>query len=255
MKRRVIQLVLLLIAGAIVNVAVAWLAPLLHLFTVQTTQASIVTEPDRHFWLQNAHDDIKGLSVTSSDLHFNLAWRRTTLIAEQLDAEGFSVSGIDHVYAWWLQIETGWPCKSMQGEFWVWRKGSFSSTNNVSVTGWCPNGGIILLDSMNFIPLRPQLSGSAINTIFYAAILGALFFVPGKLRRRRRLKRGLCPACAYPIGTSELCTECGKGIPSLLRGRAWEGMGRAISSTAQDDAARSTQPLAPSLKGGGKDCT
>jgi hypothetical protein len=24
-----------------------------------------------------------------------------------------------------------------------------------------------------------------------------------------RIKRGLCPACAYPVGSSSVCTECG----------------------------------------------
>ena len=24
--------------------------------------------------------------------------------------------------------------------------------------------------------------------------------------------RGLCPACSYPVGTSPLCTECGKPV-------------------------------------------
>jgi hypothetical protein len=28
--------------------------------------------------------------------------------------------------------------------------------------------------------------------------------------KRSRARRGLCPACAYPIGTSPVCTECGK---------------------------------------------
>jgi hypothetical protein len=51
--------------------------------------------------------------------------------------------------------------------------------------------------------------GFAINTLFYAGILWLLFAAPIALRRRRRIKRGLCPACAYPVGTSNKCTECG----------------------------------------------
>ena len=27
-----------------------------------------------------------------------------------------------------------------------------------------------------------------------------------------RIKRGLCPACAYPVGASDVCTECGKPV-------------------------------------------
>jgi hypothetical protein len=54
--------------------------------------------------------------------------------------------------------------------------------------------------------------GFAINTLFYAAMLWLLFAAPFALRRRRRIKRGLCPACAYPVGASDLCTECGKPV-------------------------------------------
>jgi len=62
------------------------------------------------------------------------------------------------------------------------------------------------------LPLRPLWPGFAINTIFYAAILWLVFAAPGVLRRRRRIKRGLCLACAYPVGTSPVCTECGKPV-------------------------------------------
>jgi hypothetical protein len=65
------------------------------------------------------------------------------------------------------------------------------------------------------LPLRPDWESSAINTLFYAGILWAgwlLFAAPFALRRRRRIKRGLCPACAYPVGDSEVCTECGAPV-------------------------------------------
>src|SRR5678816_2967482 len=62
------------------------------------------------------------------------------------------------------------------------------------------------------LPLRPIWPGFAINTIFYAAVLWLLFAAFGQIRRRRRIKRGLCPACAYPVGESAVCTECGKAL-------------------------------------------
>jgi hypothetical protein len=63
------------------------------------------------------------------------------------------------------------------------------------------------------LPLRPIWPGFAPNTLFYAAILWGLFAAPFALRRRLRIRRGLCPACAYPIGASVLCTECGRPLP------------------------------------------
>ena len=67
----------------------------------------------------------------------------------------------------------------------------------------------ILWSVRDVVPIFPIPLGFAINTIFYAAILWLLFAVPGFVRRRIRIKRGLCQACGYPIGTSDVCTECG----------------------------------------------
>jgi hypothetical protein len=35
------------------------------------------------------------------------------------------------------------------------------------------------------------------------------------VHRRRRFEHGLCPNCAYPIGTSVVCTECGIRLASV----------------------------------------
>jgi hypothetical protein len=62
------------------------------------------------------------------------------------------------------------------------------------------------------LPVRPIWPGFAINTFFYAVILWLLFAAPGSVRRWRRIRRGLCAKCAYPFGTSDVCTECGAAI-------------------------------------------
>ncbi len=63
------------------------------------------------------------------------------------------------------------------------------------------------------LPWRPLWPGSIVNTIIYAAILWPLICRLFALRRLRRVKRGLCPKCAYPMGESVVCTECGCGLP------------------------------------------
>src|SRR5262245_59506918 len=65
------------------------------------------------------------------------------------------------------------------------------------------------------IPLHPVWPGFAFNTLFYAAFLWLLFAIPFAVRRRRQAKRGLCPDCGYPIGTSPMCTECGKQLKAI----------------------------------------
>ena len=69
----------------------------------------------------------------------------------------------------------------------------------------------------NYFPYRPIWPGFAINTLFYAAILWLLIPGPFALRRFIRVRRSLCPKCAYPTGESEVCTECGQELPGSVR--------------------------------------
>ncbi len=62
------------------------------------------------------------------------------------------------------------------------------------------------------LPLRPLWPGFALDTVFFAAVSGVILFGWRGLVRRRRLRRGRCPACAYPIGSSAVCTECGEAL-------------------------------------------
>ncbi len=61
---------------------------------------------------------------------------------------------------------------------------------------------------------RPLWPGFAVNTLFYAVVLWLLIPGPFALRRFIRVRRGLCPACAYPRGESDVCSECGKALPN-----------------------------------------
>ncbi len=45
------------------------------------------------------------------------------------------------------------------------------------------------------------------------ALLGAVIATLVQLRRFLRLRRGLCPKCAYPMGEAAVCSECGCGLP------------------------------------------
>lgn len=59
------------------------------------------------------------------------------------------------------------------------------------------------------LPFHPIWSGLIINTLFYAGLIWGVVCAPGATRRAVRKHRNRCPACAYPIGTSAICTECG----------------------------------------------
>ena len=70
---------------------------------------------------------------------------------------------------------------------------------------------------LNRLPHYPIWPGFPINTLFYAALLWLLIPGPFVLRRFLRVRHGLCPKCAYPIGESAVCTECGRELPQRVR--------------------------------------
>src|SRR5262245_5810996 len=116
-------------------------------------------------------------------------------------------------------IEAGIPMRSLRGQWfdvpdtstgrWQSHARGASKVRNQTLNAMFPHRAV-------YLPWFPRWPGFAINTIFYAAILWLIFAFPFVLRRRQRNKRGLCPACAYPIGTNSRCTECGK--PVVARG-------------------------------------
>ena len=68
------------------------------------------------------------------------------------------------------------------------------------------------------LPLRPIWHGFAVNTLLYATFLWLLICGPFALRRFIRVRRGLCPKCAYPMGESAVCSECGKALSTCSHG-------------------------------------
>ena len=105
----------------------------------------------------------------------------------------FYVNGQKHEYVF-APSDFGWPLRAMTNDY---HPQQLTPRRN----GWYV-GKLV-------IPLGPIWPGFAINTVFYAVVLWLLFAAPVALRRRRRTKRGLCPKCAYPVGTNARCTECG----------------------------------------------
>lgn len=57
-----------------------------------------------------------------------------------------------------------------------------------------------------------RYDGLIVNTLVYALLLWLIFFAPFAARRALRRRRGTCEKCAYPIGTSPVCTECGAAV-------------------------------------------
>jgi len=198
MKRRALHIIVLLLLGAIVNVPVAWGCRFLGVRGATSYQSH--SEQYIAKWYKNrVGDDVL------PDFH----WEHV----KGLGYEGFELSGYRANREWIAAVcvRRGIPVPSLECAWWQCgtRLNAKHSSDGIRVGG----------NSDRLLPIRPIWPGFAINTIFYAAILWVVWFVPSKFRRTLRRGRGLCPACAYPVGTSNVCTECG----NLVRGSAKSG--------------------------------
>ena len=64
-----------------------------------------------------------------------------------------------------------------------------------------------------YLPIAPIWSGLAFNTLFYGTIAWGLLFLPGTLRRWRRVRAGRCLKCGYDLkdlAARAACPECGR---------------------------------------------
>ncbi len=231
MERRVSVILTFLLLGAIVNVAVAWvLAVTLNVFDGGETEGQWrqIRRPGEFFWQGQSKHRTGGVWIAA----------RFVRTSDDLEDDSGKYRGGDAVPSWSGFAQ---PTKEFQtGEsqaVWRWGDGRgwpllclWSETKRYNdkadhrdivpvqwgiktdLSEW--GGGNPHNMGPRVLPLRPICPGFAINTVFYAAILWLLFAAPFVLRRRRRIRRGLCPACGYRVGTSPVCTECGKPLPN-----------------------------------------
>ena len=161
----------------------------------------------------------------------------------QLDADRFvqtfeftSSHGDPNPWGQSLRARAGWPLRSLAGE--RWRPAApFNALQAVRALAQPPGPEAVHVAAIpiqrstaggtqhRLAPLRPIWPGFAVNTVFYAAVLWLLIPGPFTLRRFIRVKRGLCPACAYPRGESDVCSECEKRswTRTLEETRNWTG--------------------------------
>jgi len=166
-RRTILKVFALLIAGATLNVAVAW--------------AHEVVEHERfRRVLRASADGWSSVHPSPPDS----AWR-----------------DIIEIDPW---VRRGIPAASIG--YYLWDNATPFADR------WTLHFGDPRLGRSYTLPLRPLWPGFAINTLFYAGVLWVLFCGPFALRRMIRRRRGRCPACAYPIGQSPVCTECGRDV-------------------------------------------
>ena len=205
MKRRLLIIAICLLAGAVVNVAVAWgCAAWVDVAAAPPVRGLSSSEPPRiHFTLRSR----LGASRFTYTVHDK--WVATVrgerlvprpeVIPSWMGSNISNTSGVSRI-----EDARGWPALAMHCTVWkeraVWGGIRLAMNRNRRTS------------SLGFrsLPLRPIWPGFALNTVFDATLL----WLPFAVRRFLRVKRGLCPKCAYPMGESAVCTECGRALPS-----------------------------------------
>jgi hypothetical protein len=223
-RRVVWNIATLMLLGAAINLAVAWLCVLLHGYVVH--EWSPHHNPRDEHPLVVILTDRFGHSIVSG------CGRSGTLLArhgervKSLPGQPWWPSeAVDPTSPPWPSygVASGWPALA----FSAWRTTNVIEASDQSrlyydpVYHWGfawgprfpyrPAAGEV--DEIPLVfPLRPIWSGFALNTMFYA--LAAFLFIRGActMRRRSRRRHGLCVRCAYPLtgNVTGRCPECGR---------------------------------------------
>ncbi len=177
---------------------------------------------------------IRGSAFRSDDMtvHLGFGVRVTELVAEYHTPGLTSSARID---ASKLIVQTGWPFASMNAST-TYAAGLMSSPP--SSTPWAPAinevtflrpAAPIMQESIALgygrayrshlstitrpIPLGIIWPGVVLGSFFWSGAIIGPFLGTRLVRRYRRLLRGNCHACAYPMSSANLCSECGTALP------------------------------------------
>lgn len=219
-------LIALLAIGMLLNVAIAWTvaAVAMNPFEKKTLQGDHLgqTSPSQPYWMWFRGGGWGFTWIEGTAVSFDSAsppseeWERQARAFyeehpkqsvptwAELGEPGDVINGCEV-----RSLAYGWPFRSM---YWGLRVRCESSTQ-------IELRHAMLLSDLGFssshaLPLGVIWAGFIVNPLIYAALVGAGLRLLVSIRRRRRVGRGLCPYCAYPAGSSDVCSECGRARPA-----------------------------------------
>lgn len=201
-RRRWTLLMLCLLAGAILNIAVAWGCALLS----QTGTTSAQQMPENVAFALLAK--YAGAELTWNS-PYGMHWKNfgVEVLTVQADAQtGHSESPTSTA----LEVRYGWPALALCSGRWI---PDTTKPQNMKVVQGVKVPPLPRLGyDGGYLPTSPLWRGMVINTLFYAAMVWMLIRGPFEAQRRWREWNGRCGACGYPRGTSSVCTECGADL-------------------------------------------
>ncbi len=211
------RILVVLLIGAIVNVAVAWMVVVHH----------VPVSRDIEPLYRNPYDE-QFVTFVTTRFAYEIV-ESTDLDTATSDQSAFFTKPFrDRV--WWSathdgkraahQCRAGWPMMAVT----AWQTADLVSDQwgmfqheGAKELHWgvewkdAPPRGIQPV----VLPFCPIWPGFFLNTLVYAVPVAVLFLAIGAIRRLIRLRRNQCPACGYPRGTSPVCTECGEPLPGV----------------------------------------
>jgi hypothetical protein len=198
-RRTLVMVGLFLLAGAVVNVGVAW---------VLVGAPTRAAEAAEYFLADEGAERVRGLVDWPPDWPVpDYLWRFKALGRQQ------SMAGYGDYRTY--RLESGWPFVSVYCD-------SVGHLSVVHSSG--PHYGSVLVPqalqrgrwfriTCDRLPIVPLFPGFLLNTLFYAVVVGAILALPLSLvplRCRLRARRGRCPKCNYDrAGLAGPCPECG----------------------------------------------
>lgn len=222
MTRWLPRILLCLLSGALFNIAVTWVCAVYSPARVPGFNTFPPPPPVRcPTYLQSMLPE--SASITSSS---DRTWGCDTTILE-LHLAGEESPGFPGL-PFLMTYASGWPWRSMQIDNLVANALRDSSLNpqeideefqrriglrrGVGFPDWVP---VPWQYSARRLPVWPRPIGFLLDTALYALIALLVFFAPGTGRRAWRRRHNRCPHCAYPVGASPVCTECGRPVKTM----------------------------------------
>jgi hypothetical protein len=170
MRRRIVTITLLLILGAIVNVAVAWYGA--YSFEGRSDTGREIPMDTFSGWLVEIPSHWPTLDVGAGKGQL-LTWFSGSAYLEDFDTENNVLHKIEFFYIG--QWRTGWPMRSLRLEVWIEfiiegrpRVLTHRFDGHPPASFW--HEGIIIDRGRGtlVLPVQPVLPGFVINTVFFA---------------------------------------------------------------------------------------
>ncbi len=215
MRRRLRTIAIFLLAGAVMNVAVAiGCALCLNPFATFNYDGAYAGRIDGEMWFAERWSrrgvvlviSLRSLGPAATPDHTDPS--PSDLIPRWFQRQPIAEDETDNR----LLGAYGWPLVALRYECHVPNGEPSSARCECVETGLAPWRDPISPKTLErVIPCRPVWRGQVVNALLYAGLLWLLILGPFALRRLIRQRRGLCLACGYDLrhGEHEACPECG----------------------------------------------